>query len=159
MRAMIPDKALVLLVKKRRISRWIERAGERIYRPTLEERETARRLLKDMPALFPDLLYQSGLCLIYLYEQGEMERDAVCWTDVTKDCGTLYAIGIARWALEYPAHFQLLFLHELAHVAVGGEHDKAFCDCLDRMIAKFNCATGASLVNDYGSGGKRTVSR
>ena len=42
---MIPDKAFALLVKKRRISRWIESAGECIYRPTLEERETARRLL------------------------------------------------------------------------------------------------------------------
>ena len=57
-----------------------------------------------MPALFPEMLYQSGLCLIYLYEQGEMERDTVCWTDVIKDCGTLYAIGIVRWALAYPAH-------------------------------------------------------
>lgn len=145
--------------QQNRVRKWIVRQGERLYYPLRDERETVRRLLKDMPVLFPELLYRSGLCLIYLYEQGEMERDAVCWIDVTKDCGTLYAIGIARWALEYPAHFQLLFLHELAHVAVGGEHDKAFCDALDRMIEKFNAATGASLVNDYGLGGKYTVSR
>lgn len=54
--------------------------------------------------------------------------------------------------------FSTAFPARTRHVAVGGEHDKAFCDCLDRMIEKFNAATGASLVNDYGPG-ERSVNK
>lgn len=141
------------LSQKQRIRRWIEQQGVQIRDAAPEESEAVRRILMDMPRLFSDLLYRSGLRLLYLYEQGnEQENDAVCWKDVTNYAGTLYAIGIARWAIAYPTYFQLLFLHELAHIAGGGEHDKAFCDCLDRMIEKFNAATGSSIVNDYGKG-------
>lgn len=142
--------------QQHRIRQWIMRQGEQIYYPTQAERKMIRKLLKDMPVLFPELLYRYGLRLLYLYnQQKDNPNDAICWKDVTNYAGTLYAIGIARWAIAYPTYFQLLFLHELAHVAVGGEHDKAFCDCLDRMIEKFNAATGASLVNDYGPGEKK----
>ena len=67
--------------------------------------------------------------------------------------GVLYAIGLATWTLENPPYFQLVFLHELAHVAVGGEHNAAFRAYLDSLIARFNEATGAQLVNDYSSEG------
>ena len=145
------EQAQALLVEKQRIRRWIERQGVEIHEATTREREVVRRALKDMPRLFPDLLYRSGLRLIYLYEQREDQvNDAICWRDVTLDGrGTLFAIGIATWALEYPSHFQLLFLHELAHIATGGEHNACFCAYLDGLIAQFNGATGAQLVNDY----------
>ena len=94
--------------QQHRIRQWIMRQGEQIYYPTQAERKIIRKLLKDMPVLFPELLYRYGLRLLYLYNQQK-----------------------------------------------GGEHDKTFCDCLDRMIEKFNAATGASLVNDYGLGEKK----
>lgn len=114
-----------------------------------------RQILKDTPRLFPDLLYRSGLRLLFLYEQDEtQENDGVCWLDVTRDGhGVLYAIGLATWTLENPPYFQLVFLHELAHIAVGGEHNAAFRAYLDSLIARFNEATGVQLVNDYPSEG------
>lgn len=143
------------LSEKQRIRRWIERQGVQIHDATPKESEAVRQILKDTPRLFPDLLYRSGLRLLFLYEQDEtQENDGVCWIDVTRDGhGVLYAIGLATWTLENPPYFQLVFLHELAHIAVGGEHNAAFRAYLDSLIAKFNEATGVQLVNDYPSEG------
>ena len=146
------------LYEQNRLRCWIEGQGTVLCRLTPEERETARECLKDMPRLFPELFaHEQGLRLIYLYEQGDQKQDAVCWKDVTTDGrGTLYAIGIARGA--YPEYLKLIFLHELAHIAVPcerGEHSAAYCRYLDNMIEKFNAATGSQLVNDYGENGKK----
>lgn len=148
------------LYEQNRLRCWIEGQGAVLCRLTPEERETARECLKDMPRLFPELFaHEQGLRLIYLYEQGDQKQDAVCWKDVTTDGrGTLYAIGIARGALAYPEYLKLIFLHELAHIAVPcerGEHSAAYCRYLDNMIEKFNAATGSQLVNDYGENGKK----
>lgn len=143
------------LNEQARISRWITEQGVVIYYPTPAERALVREYLKDMPALFPGLLYRKGLRLLYLYEQEKQERDAVCWHDVTRNGQVLHAIGIARGALPYKEYFQLLFLHELAHVAIKGGHSRRFCYCLDLMIARFNEITGSRLVNDYDGHGKK----
>lgn len=65
--------------EKQRIRRWIERQGVQIHDATPAESEAVRQILKDMPRLFPDLLYRSGLRLLFLYKQGEtQENDGVC---------------------------------------------------------------------------------
>lgn len=151
---------LVLEYQKNRVRRWIEEQGVEIYYPAPTEKEIFLECLKDIPRLFPALFgYDQGLRLIYLYEQGNQPQDAICWKDVTTDgCGTLYAIGIARGALQYPEYLKLLFLHELAHIAVPcerGTHSADYCRYLDDMIAVFNAATGSQLVNDYDENGKK----
>lgn len=151
---------LVFEYQKNRVRRWLERQGVEIYYPTPTEKTIFRECLKDMPRLFPELFaHEQGLRLIFLYEQGDQEQDAVCWKDVTTDGrGTLYAIGIARGALQYPEYLKLLFLHELAHIAVPcerGTHSADYCRYLDEMIAVFNAATGSQLVNDYDENGKK----
>ena len=149
------------LYEQDRVRRWLERQGAEIYYPTPSEREIVRESLKDIPRLFPELFaHKQGLRLIYLYEQGNQEQDALCWRDATTDGrGTLYAVGIARGALAYPEYLKLIFLHELAHIAVPcerGEHSAAYCRYLDGMIARFNAATGSQLVNDYDENGRKT---
>lgn len=56
------------LSEKQRIRRWIERQGVQIHDATPKESEAVRQILKDTPRLFPDLLYRSGLRLLFLYE-------------------------------------------------------------------------------------------
>ena len=140
------------------VKRWIEEQGVTIYNPDAKERTTVQRLLEYMPPLFGDHLCFGGVRLLFLYEQEERQgNDAVCMIDLSAKNEKLTAIGIARWTLQYPEYFQLLFLHELAHAVVGLEHDHddIFAKCFDRMIRDFNFATNSNLANDYGTRGKK----
>lgn len=148
------DRRAVLEYRGLRVLRWVERQGVVFY-PGKLERETAKRYLRDMPVVFPELVGE--LSAIYLYRQDEQatERlrrsDAIIWKDVTLDgFGTLYAVGISLEAIEQGKEYtELLFLHELAHVHVSGDHSTEFHRELDRMIERFNQETGSRIVNDY----------
>lgn len=75
--------------------------------------------------------------------------DGIAWVDVTMDRGELHAIGLSCELLgRGPEHFQLVFLHELAHVLGGGEHSQTFHKQLDRLITQFNQHTGMNFVSD-----------
>lgn len=134
--------------------RWIERQGAVFY-PGKLERETAKRYLRDMPVVFPELVGE--LSAIYLYRQGEQETerlrksDAIIWKDVTLDgFGTLYAVGISLEAVERGSKYtKFVFLHGLCHIRVSGVHSLAFRQQLNRMIERFNQETGSHIVNDY----------
>lgn len=150
----LSDRRAVLEYRGLRVLRWIERQGAVFY-PGKLERETAKRYLQDMPVVFPELVGE--LSAVYLYRQSEQatERlrkcDGIIWRDVTLDgFGTLYAIGISLEAIERGKEYtQFVFLHELAHVHVGGDHSTEFHRELDRMIEQFNRRTVGHLSNDY----------
>lgn len=150
----LSDRRAVLEYRGLRVLRWIERQGAVFY-PGKLERETAKRYLRDMPVVFPELVGE--LSAIYLYRQGEQETerlrksDAIIWKDVTLDgFGTLYAVGISLEAVERGSEYvKFVFLHELCHIRVSGVHSLAFHQQLDRMIERFNQETGSHIVNDY----------
>lgn len=150
-----PDRRrAVLEYRGLRVLKWAERKGAVFY-PGKLERETAKRYLRDMPVVFPELVGE--LSAIYLYRQSEQaterlrKSDAIIWKDVTLDgFGVLYAVGLSVGAVERGEEYtQFLFLHELAHVHVSGDHDPEFHRVLDRLIARFNQCTGGRVVNDY----------
>lgn len=150
----LPDRRAVLEYRGLRVLRWIERQGAVFYSGKLE-RETAKRYLRDMPVVFPELVGE--LSAIYLYRQSEQATehlrkcDGIIWRDVTMDgFGTLYAVGISLEAIERGKEYtELLFLHELCHIHVSGDHGPEFHRELDRLIEQFNRRTGEHLVNDY----------
>ena len=150
----LSDRRAVLEYRGLRVLQWIQQQGAVFY-PGKLERETAKRYLRDMPVVFPELVGE--LSAIYLYRQGEQETerlrksDAIIWKDVTLDgFGTLYAIGVSLEAIERGKEYvQLLFLHELCHVRISGDHSTKFHRELDRMIDRFNQETGSHIVNDY----------
>lgn len=95
----LSDRRAVLEYRGLRVLRWVERQGAVFY-PGKLERETAKRYLRDMPVVFPELV--GKLSAIYLYRQDEQvterlrKSDAIIWKDVTLDgFGTLYAVGIS----------------------------------------------------------------
>lgn len=150
----LSDRRAVLEYRGLRVLRWIERQGAVFY-PGKLERETAKRYLRDMPVVFPELVGE--LSAIYLYRQGEQETerlrksDAIIWKDVTLDgFGPLYAVGISLEAVERGSKYtKFVFLHELCHIRVSGVHSLAFRQQLNRMIERFNQETGSHIVNDY----------
>ena len=150
----LSDRRAILEYRGLRVLRWIERQGAVFY-PGKLERETAKRYLRDMPVVFPELVGE--LSAIYLYRQDEQaterlrKSDGILWRDVTLDgFGTLYAIGISLEAIERGKEYtELLFLHELAHVHVSGAHSAEFHKQLDHLIEQFNRRTGGHVANDY----------
>lgn len=135
-----------------RIMKWIQKKGVVVY----ENSEAKRRMTEyivPVGAVFPELIKK--LSAVYVYKIGEQggdarEVDGICWRDETSDVGTLFAIGISLETLdEGPEYTQFVFLHELAHMATGENHNVKFHEELDKMIRTYNQATGASLENDY----------
>lgn len=150
----LSERRDVLEYRGLRVLRWIETKGAVFY-PGKLERETAKRYLRDVPVVFPELVGE--LSAIYLYRQDEQaterlrKSDAIIWKDVTLDgFGTLYAVGISLEAIERGKEYtELLFLHELCHIHVSGNHGPEFHNQLDSMIELFNQRTGSRIVNDH----------
>lgn len=142
-----------LIQRRNRVLRWVQSKGA-VFCYDENEIQRLKEYLVDIPAVFPELL-QEGLCAIYLYRQevqpeGLDWQDAIAWIDVTRDLGTISAIGISFAALtQGPAYTQLCWLHEYTHVIHGGEHDSTFHAALDGLIDRFNKWTGSHILNDY----------
>lgn len=140
--------------KKARVLRWIEKQG---VRPCCDPVWTGKLLkcVMSVGDVFPDLVRQvSAWYTFWILAQediaGEGEPDGICWVDVTKDAGTLFAIGISCEALEYGKEYgQQVLLHELTHVLCGAEHSVKFHETLSGLINQFNAATGSELTNDF----------
>ncbi len=153
----LPDRRrTVLEYRGLRVLRWIEQQGVVFY-PGKREREIAKRYLRDLPVVFPELV--GLLSAIYLYRQSEQatERlrkcDGIIWKDVTTDGnGTLYAVGLSVEAVEKgEAYVQFLFLHELAHIpapCAPDEHGPQFRREMARLLDRFNRATGSTLEDE-----------
>lgn len=133
-----------------RTLRWIQRQGVVFY-PEKPERETAKRYLRGMSKIFPELVGQ--LRAIYLYrmsEQGNKTYDGILWKNVTTDGrGTLYAIGISLEAISHgPQYLQRLFVHELAHIlapCAPGTHSTEFHVTYQKLLHQYDEATGSCL--------------
>ena len=64
--------------------------------------------------------------------------------------GLFYAIGLSVETLEGDEDYCILvLLHEIAHLRSGQGHNASFSGCLDKLIAQYNRASGAHIVNDY----------
>lgn len=146
----------------RRILRWIKRQGIVMCCDSIE-RERAKEFLLPVFRVLEDTIRAVPLCAVYLYRQSDQPLslrttygtlkqtvDGIEWVDVTPDRGSLHAIGLSVEALDIgEKYFQMLFLHELAHIFCGFEHSQEFHKSLDEFIDQFNRATGSDIVNDY----------
>lgn len=134
----------------RRTLRWIQRQGVILY-PGKPERETAKRYLRGMSTIFPELVGQ--LRAIYLYHQSEQVNnsyDGVLWKNVTTDGrGTLYAVGLSVEAVaQGPQYLQRLFIHELAHIiapCAPETHSAEFHVACQKLLRQYDEATGSCL--------------
>lgn len=104
-------------------------------------------------AVFPDMVKQVNAIYVYRMEEQKKKAsgaDGMHWKDVAGKNGTLHAIGISVEALDGgPEYAAFVFMHELAHMVTDDRHTTAFNEKLDEMIATYNQATGAGIVNDF----------
>lgn len=141
---------------KDRLLNWIQKEGGVICKdPFTKVRLT--EYITPVAALFPELI--ENLLVVYPYCMNEQGSPDLCKDDGidweyhdTKTGKVIHAIGISVEGLEKGAEYaQFLFMHELAHIAAGGNHTVAFHDQLNAMIKKFNAETGSKITNDlYG---------
>lgn len=145
----------------RRVIRWIVRQGVAMCDDPTEQKR-ARDILLPVFWALEDVIRPVPLVALYLYRQADQlpslrttsgtpmrDVDGISWRDVTADRGSLHAIGVSCEAIDKGATYaQMVFIHELTHIFAGGEHNTEFHKLLDRLIARFNAATGSSLVND-----------
>lgn len=148
---------------RERALRWIQSQGAVIcYDP--ERRQQAASYLRDMPQIFPELI-EHRVVAVYIFDRLEQPPhlqncDAIHWLDVIIDRkgilnalkigNRLNVIGISIEALGAGQDYSILaFLHELTHAIHGGEHDRAFHNILDGLLARYNAATGSKITNDY----------
>ena len=122
------------------------------------EREFAKRTFAPITNVFlPDLLC-SCLSLVYVYDQDAQPpeiskcdgRSSI--SERQSDGRRVASIGISLQALHAGETYAILiFLHELCHCLYGvpSEHGPEFHAYLDKLIARYNRATGAAVQNDY----------
>ena len=119
------------------------------------EKERLAAYIAPVASLFPYFVEKlsGGVYPYRMEEQGTAELredDGISWEYHDAITGTVgYLIGISVEAMnvgEEYTHF--LFMHELAHITAGGDHNRVFHDQLDEMLLTFNQATGANLAND-----------
>lgn len=133
-----------------RTLRWIQRQGV-IFYSGKPEREAAKRYLRGMSRVFPELV--GLLRAVYLYRQSEQANsayDGVLWKNVTTDGrGTLYAVGLSVEAVaQGPQYLQRLFIHELSHIlapCAPGTHSTEFYTTYQKLLHQYDEATGSCL--------------
>lgn len=107
-------------------------------------------------------LYNGGLSLVYVYDMDEQKNegsysDGIDWLDVVvssdgKPVDKLHAIGISTQAIDAGRDYAVMvFLHEYTHTLLEkpNDHGMMFHFTLDRLIERYNQATGSSVSNDY----------
>lgn len=122
------------------------------------EREFAKQTFAPISAVFwPDLL-SSVLSLVYLYDMDKQPPEIskcdgrASVSERQSDGRRVASIGISLQALHAGETYAvLIFLHELTHILSGfpSEHGPEFHAHLDKLIARYNAATGATVQNDY----------
>ena len=122
------------------------------------EREFAKRTFAPITNVFlPDLLC-SALSLVYVYDMDKQPpavKKCDGYSSVSErqsDGQRVASVGISLQALHAGEDYAVLvFLHELTHILSGfpSEHGTGFHAFLDRLIERYNRATGAAVQNDY----------
>lgn len=109
-------------------------------------------------ALHHEIMARGTLSLVYCYDQDRQPPRISCcdgYSSVSErltDGRRVSSVGVSVQALRYDRDYSvMLMLHELAHTLykVPSEHGIAFHGHLDRLIAKYNAATGSNIANDY----------
>lgn len=123
-----------------------------------QELNCARETFRNINTVFFRDLLKSRLALIYLYDIEKQPPDSVigisdgfATTRINKASGVcIRSIGISLQALHKSKEYAVMvFLHELTHIFGYDEHDAAFHKFLDKLISRYNKATGENVVNDY----------
>ncbi len=119
------------------------------------ERERAKQFLLPLFRVFEKELTGGRLSLVYLYRQSE-QRERFSWCD--GQCNVfihpsgkrrIIAIGLSVELMSAPSDYAaMVFMHEMAHMRYNGKSPFFFL-YMDRLISRYNKATGASVVNDY----------
>ncbi len=119
------------------------------------ERERAKQFLLPLFRVFEKELTDGRLSLVYLYRQSE-QKERFSWCDGQcnifdhpSGSGYIIAIGLSVELMSAPRSYgEMVFLHELSHMRYNGR-SPFFFPYMDRLISRYNKATGASVVNDY----------
>lgn len=109
-------------------------------------------------ALHREIMARGTLSLVYCYDQDRQPSRISCcdgYSSVSErltDGRRVSSAGLSVQALFYSRDYStMVLLHELTHTLykVPSEHGIAFHGHLDRLIARYNAATGAAVKNDY----------
>ncbi len=121
-------------------------------------REIAKQITLKICKVFIVEILNSTLSLIYLYDQNEQipeftKADGCANISERQENGKrVSAIGISIQALMQGSEYTtLIFLHEFAHILykVEVEHGEEYHKHLDKLIERYNNATGSQIKNDY----------
>ena len=99
-------------------------------------------------------IQESDLCFWYLYRQDKQPPHIAGFDGYSSakviDGRRVASVGLSVEALSAGADYAaMVFMHELSHVITGRGHDAVFHARLDRLILKYNRATGKRVRNDY----------
>lgn len=117
----------------------------------------AKRMFLPVIVALQDAVMGSVLSLVYVYDQRQQPPNiAFCdgyssASEQMQDGRRVASIGVSIQALQQgDAYATMVLLHELTHIlkAYPVEHGVEFHAQLDRLIDRFNAATGSNLVND-----------
>lgn len=128
------------------------------------EREKAKRLLYSVFRVLERELLESKLSLLYVYRQSEQSAKFSAYDGMCRIFGDnckAAAIGLSVELLDGDQDYAaMVLIHEIAHMKYSGD-DPRFFEYMDELIAKYNGATGAHVVNDYreNTGGKNETVR
>lgn len=101
---------------------------------------------------------RSSLSLVYVYDQREQPESISPndgYSSVSErqtDGRRVASIGISIQALHRGDEYAVMvLLHELAHIlrSYPVDHGQEFHQTLDKLIVRYNVATGAKIENDY----------
>lgn len=105
-----------------------------------------------------EIMDRGTLALVYTYDQNRQPlRIAGCdgYSSVSEPLTggrRVSSVGVSVQALFYSREYAIMILlHELTHTLSGfsSEHGQEFHAYLNKLIARYNRATGASVKNDY----------
>lgn len=121
----------------------------------------AREILARIFLAMPDVVFDSCLSLLYIYDMGA-QPPAISGSDgyssVSErlpDGRKVASIGISTQAIKRSSeHAALIVMHELAHVTVNsrlvsGQHGGAFHIWLDALLRRYNSYHHTHIENDY----------
>lgn len=118
----------------------------------------AKRLFLPIVISLQNVVMGSVLSLVYCYDQQQQlptlaKNDGFSSvSEHQKDGRRVASIGISIQAMQQGDECAVMvLLHELTHIlsSYPAEHGRTFHQTLDKLIARYNTATGAKIKNDY----------
>ena len=117
----------------------------------------AKRLFLPIVIALQNVVMGSILALVYVYDQHQQPANLAKndgYSSVSKrqtDGRRVASIGVSIQALQQGDEYAVMvLLHELTHIlsSYPAEHGTEFHRTLDKLIARYNAATGAKIEND-----------